>query len=51
MKVLKYLKARLDEKGTWLAIGAGVTGAAALEPPWSYIFVTVAVLGALIPTK
>jgi hypothetical protein len=50
VKTLEYLKARMGEKGTWLAVAAGVTGAAALASPWSYVFVAVAVIGALCPT-
>jgi len=48
--MLTYLKARLEDKGTWLAIGAGVTAAATLSEPWSYVFVAVSVIGALVPT-
>lgn len=48
--MLTYLKARLGERGTWVAIGAGVTAAAALSEPWSYVFVAIAVVGALVPT-
>ena len=50
LKIVSYLKARLEEKSTWAAIGVGVTGAAALVIPWSYIFIAVAVIGALVPT-
>jgi hypothetical protein len=49
-KILEYTKARLSEKGTWAAIGLGVTGAAALSEPWSYVFMAVAVIGAVVPT-
>lgn len=51
LKIVSYLKARLEEKSTWAAIGIGVTGAAALVIPWNYVFIAVAVIGALIPTK
>ena len=50
LKLVSYLKARLGEKSTWVTIGIGVTGAAALVVPWSYIFIAVAVIGALVPT-
>ncbi len=50
MKVLEYIKARLNERSTWAAIGTGVTGAAALASPWSYVFVAIAVIGTLVPT-
>ena len=51
LKLLSYLKARLEEKSTWAAIGIGVTGAAALVIPWNYVFIAVAVIGALVPTS
>lgn len=47
---LAYLRARLNERSTWVAVGVGITGAAALSPPWSYAFIAVAVIGALVPT-
>ena len=46
-----YLGARLEERSTWAAIGVGVTGAAALESPWSYAFIAVAVIGSLVPSS
>lgn len=50
MKALAYIKARLNERSTWTLIGAGVTGAAALASPWSYVFAGAAFIGALVPT-
>lgn len=47
--MLKYLRARLDERATWLMIGAGVTAAAALKWPWSLVAVIVATIGAIVP--
>ena len=49
MKALTYLKARLDERSTWIMFGAGVTAASALPSPWSYISMGVAVVAALVP--
>lgn len=49
MKILSYIKARLGERSTWLLIGAGVAGAAALVWPWSLVAAVVAVVGALVP--
>lgn len=46
---VSYLRSRLDERSTWLMIGVGVTGAAALEWPWSLVSVIVAVIAALVP--
>jgi hypothetical protein len=50
LAVIRYIKARLAERGTWASIGAGVTGAAALSPPWDYVFVAVALVGVLVPS-
>jgi hypothetical protein len=50
MKILSYLKARLGERSTWAALGAGVTGAAALAAPWAYVFVALAAVGVLVPS-
>lgn len=49
MKVLSYLKSRIGERSTWLLIGAGISGAAALAWPWSLVFCVAAVIGALVP--
>lgn len=49
MKWLGFLKARLGERSTWMAIGLGVSGAAALVWPWSAGFLGVAIIAALIP--
>jgi hypothetical protein len=49
--LIAYLKARLDERSTWLMIGAGVTAAAALRWPWDLVAATVATIGALVPSK
>lgn len=46
-----YMKARLNERSTWAAISAGVIGASALPPPWSYAAALVGVLGAVVPTS
>lgn len=51
MKALVYIKARMAERSTWLSIGIGVTGAAALVAPWSYVFIAVAVIGTIVPNK
>lgn len=47
---LTYLCARLNERSTWVAVGVGITGAAALSAPCSYAFIAVAVVGAILPT-
>ncbi len=51
MKCVEYVKRRLGEKSTWASIGVGVTGAAALAAPWSYVFIGVAVIGTLVPSS
>jgi len=51
LKVLEYLKARLAEKSTWASVGIAVAGAGALSPPWSYVFVAIGVIGALVPSS
>lgn len=51
IKLIKYIKNRLNEKSTWASIGVGVTSAAAVEEPWSYVLVGVSTLGVLVPTS
>ena len=51
MKVLRYLKARLGERSTWVSVGVAITGASAITAPWSYAFVAVGVIGVLVPTN
>jgi hypothetical protein len=46
---ISYLRKRLDERSTWLLIGAGVTAAAALKWPWDLVAFVVATIGALVP--
>jgi hypothetical protein len=50
MKALAYLKARLDERSTWVAITAAVAGAAALPSPYSWLAIGAGVIGALVPS-
>ena len=49
MKALQFLKARLGEKSTWAAIGVGIAGGAALPSPYSWLFIAVGIVGALLP--
>ena len=46
---MEYLKERLSEKSTWASVAIGVTGAAALSEPYSYILIGLAFVGALCP--
>jgi hypothetical protein len=47
--MLKFIKARLSERSTWLLIGASITTAAYLSDPWSYVSMAVGVVAAFIP--
>ena len=49
MKVVRFLKARFGEKSTWAAIGVGIAAGAALPSPYSWLFIAVGLIGALIP--
>ena len=46
-----YIKNRLTEPSTWMAISGGVTAAAALTAPWSYVSIGIAVMIAILPTS
>lgn len=46
-----YLKHRLEERSTWAAIVAGITGAAVLDSPFNWLAIAAASIGALVPTK
>jgi hypothetical protein len=48
-KTFAYIRARLNERSTWVMIGASVAASAALASPWSYVAVAVGVIGALVP--
>ena len=47
--MIAYIRARLQERSTWLLIGTGVAGAAALASPWSYVAAAIGVIAALVP--
>ena len=49
LAVLSYLKRRLGERSTWVAIGLGIPAAAVLSLPWSAMALIVAVIGTLVP--
>lgn len=49
MRALRFLKARLGERSTWAAIGIAVAGGGVLPTPYSWIFIAVGAIGALIP--
>lgn len=47
--MIRYLKARLEERSTWLLIGTGIAAASALPWPWSIGSMVVATIAALVP--
>jgi len=49
LKMLKFIKARLSERSTWLLIGTSVAAASALIAPWSYVSMAVGAVAAMIP--
>lgn len=51
MEILSYIKSRIAERSTWAAIAGGITGAAALTAPWSYVLAIAGIIGALVPTS
>jgi hypothetical protein len=46
---IAYLRRRIDERSTWIMVGAAVTVAAALPWPWSLVSVIVGAIAALVP--
>lgn len=47
--MIRYLKARFEERSTWLLIGGGVGVASALPWPWSLFSIAVSIIAALTP--
>jgi hypothetical protein len=47
--MIRYLKCRLKERSTWIDIGIAVSAAAMLPAPYSYLFIAIGVIGALVP--
>lgn len=45
----RYIFHRLGERSSWMAIGVGVTAAAALASPWSMVFLATSIIGVLLP--
>jgi hypothetical protein len=46
---VSYVRARLNERSTWLLVGAAIAAAAALPWPWSLLSCIAGVIGALVP--
>lgn len=49
MKALRYLKARLKERSSWVAIVGAITVASALTWPWDVLAGLAGVIGVLVP--
>jgi hypothetical protein len=49
MKALKYLKARLKERSSWVAIVGAFTVASALPWPWDILAGLAGVIGVMVP--
>lgn len=49
MKALRFIKARLGERSTWLLVGSGIGTAAMLPWPWSIVSAVVHTAAALVP--
>lgn len=47
--MIEELKKRLREPTTWLGIGTAISGASALNHPWSVMFVVVGIIAVLLP--
>lgn len=51
VKVLEYIRDRIDERSTWVSAGTGVAGAAVLPHPWDYISFVIGLVVSMIPDK
>jgi hypothetical protein len=49
--MIGYLRRRLEERSTWVALGAAVAGAAALPSPYSWIAIGIGIIGTLLPSS
>ena len=49
MKLLSYLKARLNERSSWVAISAAIAAASALPFQWDIASAIVGVMAVLVP--
>jgi len=47
--MLDYLKARLDERSTWLLISGAIATASTLSWPWNLASALVGLIAALVP--
>lgn len=49
MTALKWIKARLSERSTWVGVGMAVTAASALPHPWGVMSFIAGVIAAFVP--
>ena len=49
MRLFSYLKARLNERSSWVAISAAIAAASALPFPWDIASAIVGTLAVLVP--
>jgi uncharacterized membrane protein len=49
MTAIRYLKARLKERSSWVAIVGAITVASALSWPWDVAAAAAGVIGVLVP--
>jgi len=45
---IAYLRKRLNERSTWVAIGAAITAASVIPAPWSYWAFVAGLIGTLV---
>ena len=51
MHGLAYVKERLSEGSTWVAIGGTVAAVSALSAPWSYVGLACGIMAAMVPNR
>lgn len=49
LTVIQYIKRRLNERSTYIALSAAALAGSALSPPWSYVGAVAAFMAALLP--
>lgn len=49
VKALRYAKARLGERSTWVGVMTAATSAAVIPEPWSYILFAAGVVMVIVP--
>jgi hypothetical protein len=51
VRIVTYVKARLEERSTWVGIGAAIVGGSALSTPFSWLVIAAGVVAVFVPTK